>query len=94
MQYVVRALYPEDLPNRFVQNGMPYREWLTFDKSQAAWMPEAMGAFVARHYKACEAQHVFSFVRNRPLTDNITTPNVAVKLADSTIIRVFQVEVR
>lgn len=93
MQYIVRALYPEDIHNRFVM-ALPYREWLTFDKSQTEWMPEAMLAFVARHYKACEAQHVFSYVRNRPMTDNITTPNVSVQLADSTVIQVFRVEVR
>lgn len=93
MQYVVRALYPEDLPSRFVL-GLQYRKWLTFEPHQVKWMPEAMGAFVARHYKTREAQHVFSFVRNRPLTENITAPNVSVRLPDATIIRVFQVEVR
>lgn len=93
MIYIIRALYPDDIPNRFVHN-LPYRQWLTFDSSQAEWIPGAMKAFVERNYKCCETQHIFTYVRNRPMTDNLTTPNVAVKLPDATVVRVFQVEVK
>jgi len=93
MRYVIKAVYPHVIPNRFVQPSL-YRDWLTFEGREVAWIPEAMQEFAQRYYSHLERQHYTTFVHNKPLAANMTTPNVSIVLEDRTIIRLFQVEVK
>ena len=93
MRYVIKAVYPHIIPNRFVQSNL-YRDWLTFEGREVAWIAEAMAAFTQRYYAHLERQHYTTFVSNKPLAANMTTPNVTIVLEDRTIIRVFHVEVK
>lgn len=93
MRYVIKAVYPHAIPNRFVQSNL-YHDWLTFEGQEVAWIPEAMQEFALRYYSHLEKQHYTTFVSNKPLAANLTTPNVSVVLEDKTVIRLFHVEVK
>lgn len=91
MQFIVRAVHRQDWDYRQVVR-IFYRDWLTFEADQSAWMHDAMHAFVKRHYPGCEMQCRMLFYCQSG--QRAEFPDFAVLMPDRSIVRVFDVEVK